>query len=135
MCVLSSGEANRDAAQRAEVRVQHVPPLRGRGTCERTAEDEVSCTELLVIAGDLVCEPGDARGGMVQHTGGEAGFLDDRVLVQHRTHPAQVETIGAHLSAARHDPGIGGKIRYGIEYLAWRSGVTIELLDARVDDL
>src|SRR6516164_7059604 len=98
--------------------MQRIAALGRRGSGERAAEDDVSGAKLLVVAGDLVCEPGDGRGGVVEHAGCEARFLDDGVLVEQGSDPAQVDTIRTDLSAAGYDSRIGGEVCDGVEHLA-----------------
>ena len=72
---------------------------------------------------------------MIQHGRRDPRLLDHGILVQQRPHPAQIHRIGLDRQAPYDDAGIGGKVRNGIEDLARRARVAVELFDARVDDL
>src|SRR5437660_3912041 len=104
-----SDEANRDGSQGAEIRAQHVSSFYGRRTRERATQHDIVGVELLVIASDLVSEPGNAVGRVVQYSRREAGLLDHLVLVEQRAHPAQVERVGGRALASGHDPALAAK--------------------------
>jgi len=64
---------------------------------------------------------------MVEHAGGEAGLLDDAVPAEHRPDPAQVDLVRTHRPAPGDDAGAGGEVGDGVEDLARRLRVAVEL--------
>ena len=98
----------------------------------RTTSPAFSCSS---CDGDLVREPGNAGRRMVEHAGGEAGFLDHAVLEQHRAGPAKIDRVRADRATAEDDPGVGGEVRDRVEDLAHCLVVAVELLDPGIDDL
>src|SRR5699024_8818350 len=73
---------------------QHrVPPFHPYGAGEGTGEDHITGAEPVVVGGELVREPGHAGGGVVEHGGGDPGFLDGLVPIEQRGDPAQVNVV------------------------------------------
>src|SRR6478672_4970526 len=118
MTGVPSDEVDRDASEAAKICVQDVAALHIGGPREGPAEHHVPGIELFAVRGDLVGQPGDAGGGVVQHPGSEPGFLDHCVLVEQGADPAQVERIGTHRPAAQDDARVRREIRDGVEHLA-----------------
>lgn len=83
----------------------------------------------------LVGQPGDALGRVVEHRGGDPGLFDHAVAVEDRRHPPQVDLARPHGAAAHHHAGVGGVVGDGVEDLARGFRLRIDLLDARIDDL
>jgi hypothetical protein len=126
----------RHRAQRPVVDVEATSPATAlTGRVNEPASTTCPAFQRFAVRRDLVGQPGHAGGRVVQHRGGQAGFLDHAVLEQHGADPAQVHVHRPHRPAAQHDAGVGGEVADGVEHLAHGLGVAVELLDARVDDL
>jgi len=95
----------------------------------------VARAQVLAIRRDLVGEPRDAVRRVIEHASSQAGFLDRAVPVEHGAGPAQVDLARPHRPAAGDDAGVGREVGDGVEHLARRFRLAVELLDARVDDL
>jgi hypothetical protein len=57
------------------------------------------------------------------------------LLAQDGADPGPVDGARVGAAGADHDAGVGGVVADGVEHLAHRLGVAVELLDAGVDDL
>lgn len=101
---------------------------------KRAAENHLAGHQGDVIGRQLVGQPRHAFGRVVEHRRRHPGLLDHAIAIQHRRHLAQVDLGGAHGAAAEHHTGIGGVVGDGVEHLAGRVGVGVDLLDAGVDD-
>src|SRR5699024_1983305 len=107
-------------------RVVVVDPHR---TGEGSGQDDLAGVELVAVGGDLVGQPVHAGGRVVQHAGGDAGFLHGLVLEQDARDPAQVHGFRAHRVAAddhgAHRRVVGDGVHDGAAFH----------LDARIEDL
>src|SRR4051812_16930437 len=104
-------------------------------TDERAGEHDLSGLERKAERCDLVGEPGNGRGGMIEHAGGKAGLFELAVLETQRTDPSQIGVKRADRPSAEHDAGIRRVIGDGIENLSRRLGLGIDALDPRVQNL
>jgi hypothetical protein len=90
--------------------------------------------ERYLIGGQLVGQPGDALGRMVEYCRTDTGFLDDTVAVEHCRHFAQINRVWTHGAATQHHSGIRGIVGNGVEDFARNLGLRIDLLNARIDN-
>src|SRR5699024_7392138 len=81
------------------------------------------------VFGELVRQPHDAAGRMVEHGGGDSGVLDRLVAVEQRIHPAQVDGVDGDRATAEDHRAQGRVVRDGVDD---RAPVH---LDARGQDL
>jgi hypothetical protein len=71
---------------------------------------------------------------MVQHRGGDAGFLDDVIAVAEHGDPAQVEVHRAHRAAVDDQCRVAGIVGDTVENVAQTIGFRIDAVGAAVDD-
>ncbi len=83
----------------------------------------------------FIRQPGNAVGGMVQHSSSHSGFLDHPVAIKQRANPSQIHIERPERTPPQYNAGIGRIVGDGVENLARNLALGIDLLDARVDDL
>ncbi|MNN82947.1 hypothetical protein D3C81_1999390 [compost metagenome] len=98
--------------------MEGVAGLGKNGPRERAAKNDLARFQRHVVLRQLVGQPHDAVGGVVQHARRQAGFLDDGIARHHRADPAQVHVAHAHGAAAHHHARVGGVVGDGVEHLA-----------------
>src|SRR5579872_6327025 len=83
---------------------------------------------------DLVGEPRDGRGGMIEHAGGEPGLFQLAIAIAERTDPAQVGIERPQRPSAEHDAGVRSIVRDGVEDLSRGFCLGVDALDSRVEN-
>src|SRR5215468_12562742 len=90
----ASHETAGDRPQRAIVDMKDVARARFDSAGEGAAQHELTGLERNVEGRQLVGEPGDAVGRMVEHRGGHTRLFDDIVAMTQHADPAQVDVHG-----------------------------------------
>src|SRR5579859_3169008 len=104
-------------------------------TDEGAGEHDLARLQRQSMRRDLVREPRDRGGGMIEHAGGKPGLFQLAVLEAERADPAEISIKRLDRTPAEHDAGIGRVVRDGVEDFSRSLGLGIDALDARVQNL
>src|ERR1700731_4373242 len=117
---MSSNEIQTNAAQRTVVDMEGVARSCRDRAREGAAQNYVVRVQDFVVWRDLVREPWNTGGGVVQYRGGEAAFFHGAVLIEQGANPAKVDVHRTYRSSAQHDAGIRREVRDCVVDLARR---------------
>src|SRR5215469_11775376 len=115
--------------------MEGVAGSRGNGSCERAGHHQFAGIETLAKRSELIGEPRDAVGGVVQHRRSDAGFLKHAVSIAERTDPAQVDVERANRAAANYQRRIGRIVCDGVDHAPRRLGLWVIPPGAQIHDL
>src|SRR5450432_557239 len=90
---MTSPERDTDAPERSEVHLDDITRCDIDGACKRSGEDDLALPELGANNVQLVDQPRNTGSRMAHDRRGDSGFLDDAVLRQGSSNPANVLAV------------------------------------------
>ena len=114
-----SAEAKGDRSQVPVVDMKGITRLSVDWSGKRTAEDQLSGLKGHFMRRELVGEPGDAIGRMIEHGGGDAGLLERAVAIKQRGNPSQVHIQRPRRISTKHDSSARRVVGHGVGDPAW----------------